>query len=163
MNQPRHLAELAYRIFSINPTQANCERNFSTLKWILGERRTSLNLNRLEGMAKIRSYYMTNIRHELSFYGQELTEADLRDACDIASIGDIMSYDEDQIRTNSENSLDNEMTDYSTTLVIEEIVDLTTEKNLKSSLETAQVISSTDLDYDPHDILNNFLECENQD
>ncbi|CAG8733344.1 19770_t:CDS:2 [Cetraspora pellucida] len=34
-NQPWHLAELAYRIFSINPTQAACERNFSTLKWIL--------------------------------------------------------------------------------------------------------------------------------
>ncbi|CAG8833726.1 16262_t:CDS:2, partial [Gigaspora margarita] len=34
-NKPRHLAELAHRIFSINPTQSNCERNFSTLKWIL--------------------------------------------------------------------------------------------------------------------------------
>jgi hypothetical protein len=51
--QPRHLAELACRIFSINPTQANCERNFSILSWILGENQNSLTLNRLEAMAKI--------------------------------------------------------------------------------------------------------------
>ena len=30
--RPRHLAELADRIFSINPSQASCKRNFSTLK-----------------------------------------------------------------------------------------------------------------------------------
>ncbi|RIB19786.1 hypothetical protein C2G38_2035800 [Gigaspora rosea] len=76
-NQPRHLAELAHRIFSINPTQAVRERNFSTLKWILGDRRMGLGLNKLEGMAKIRQYYMTNIRRELSFFGKELTEKNL--------------------------------------------------------------------------------------
>ncbi|CAG8679260.1 13455_t:CDS:1, partial [Ambispora gerdemannii] len=152
-NQPRYLAELAHRIFSINPTQANCERNFSTLKW-MGERRTSLGLNKLEGMAKIRSYYMTNIQHELSFFGKELTEADLQDACNVASIGNIMNYEEDQIRVSEESLLDNIILDYPTTLLIEEIIDLTAEENLEFSIEIVQVISSADLDYDPHDILN---------
>ena len=58
-------------------------------------------------MAKVRSYYMTNIRHELSFFGKELTEYDLHDVCNIASVGNIMSYEEDQIRVSEENLLDN--------------------------------------------------------
>ncbi|CAG8822959.1 35297_t:CDS:2 [Gigaspora margarita] len=64
-------------IFSINPTQANCEQNFSMLKWILGDRQTSLDINKLEGMSKIKSYYTANIRRKLNFFGKELTESDL--------------------------------------------------------------------------------------
>ncbi len=41
------LAELAIKIFSIPPSQAVCERNFSTLKWMFGDRRTRLNIFRL--------------------------------------------------------------------------------------------------------------------
>ena len=155
-NQPRHLAELALRIFSINPTQASCERNFSTLKWILGERRTNLSLNRLERMAKIRLYYMTNIQHELSFFEKELTEHDLRDACNMASVGSIMSCEEDQIRVNEENLLD-VISNHSTTLLIEKIVDLTAERNSESSARTTQIISPADLDYDSQNVLNSFL------
>ncbi|CAG8647760.1 24215_t:CDS:2, partial [Gigaspora margarita] len=38
-----HLSELALRIFSINPMQANCEQKFSMLKWILGDYQTNYN------------------------------------------------------------------------------------------------------------------------
>jgi len=158
------LAELTDQIFSINPIQASCERNFLTLKWILGKRRTSLSLNKLEGMAKIRSYYMTNIQHELSFCDRELTEVDLWDACNVASISNIMSYDENQMRVSEKNSLDNEISNDSTTLLIEDIVDLTAQRNLESSsetVETVQAISPANLDYDLQDILNSFLEREN--
>ncbi|CAG8846422.1 27342_t:CDS:1, partial [Racocetra persica] len=48
--------------------------------------------------------------------------------------------------------------DHSTTLMIEDIVDLTTEKNSRPSVEMAQAVTSADLDYDLHDILNHFLE-----
>ncbi|CAG8699122.1 2766_t:CDS:2, partial [Acaulospora morrowiae] len=112
-----------------------------------------------EGMAKIRSYYMTNIRHELNLFGKELTEVDLRDACNITSIGNIISCEGDQTRVSEENSLDNTISDCSATLLIKEIIDLTAEEN---SLETVQIISPADLDYNPYDVLNSFLERESQ-
>ncbi|CAG8783618.1 23877_t:CDS:2, partial [Racocetra persica] len=53
--------------------------------------------------------------------------------------------------------------DHSTTLMIEDIVDLMTEKNSRPSVKTAQAITSANLDYDLHDILNCFLEQKNQE
>ncbi|CAJ0847365.1 10519_t:CDS:2, partial [Entrophospora sp. SA101] len=47
-NKPSHLSEIAIRLFGITPTQSNCGRNFSTLKWIIGDRRTRLAIQRLE-------------------------------------------------------------------------------------------------------------------
>ncbi|CAG8814060.1 36292_t:CDS:2, partial [Gigaspora margarita] len=132
MNQSRHLAKLALRIFLINPMQANCERNFLALKWILGECRTHLDLNMLEGIAKISS---------------------------------IMSYKDNQLEVSETNLLDNDniISNNLISLLIEEIVDLRIEEGLESSsMETAQAISSN-LDYDPLDILNSFLEREKQD
>ncbi|CAG8791505.1 10658_t:CDS:1, partial [Racocetra fulgida] len=60
------------------------------------------------------------------------------------------------------NSSVNITADYSTTLLIEVIIDLTAENNSRPSVKTAQAVTSADLDYDPHDILNHFLEQENQ-
>jgi hypothetical protein len=74
------LSELAIKIFSIPPSQAVCERNFSTLKWIFGDRRTRLNIFRLEAMAKLQAFCYTNIKNELNFYGKELLECDLKDS-----------------------------------------------------------------------------------
>ncbi|CAG8744948.1 16843_t:CDS:2, partial [Gigaspora margarita] len=123
-------------IFSINPMQANCKRNFSALKWILGERRTHLDLNRLEEIAKIRSYHITNFRRKLSCLDKDETNL----------------LDNDNIISNN-----------STLLLIEEIVNLRIEEGLESSsVETAQAISSN-LDYDPLDVLNSFLERKKQD
>jgi len=157
-SQPRHLAELACRIFSINPTQASCERNFSSLKWILGDRRINLNISRLEGISKIRSYYTTNIQRELSFSDKELTEADLRDACNLSSVGNIMSYEENQMDDDDEP-----LSDTSNTLLINEIIDLEIEENLEPlTEETSRAVLLEDLDYNPCDILNRFLEHEKQ-
>jgi len=157
-SQPRHLAELACRIFSINPTQASCERNFSSLKWILGDRRINLNISRLEGISKIRSYYTTNIRRELSFPDKELTEADLRDACNLSSVGNIMSYEENQMDDDDEP-----LSDTSNTLLINEIIDLEIEENSEPlTEETSRAVLPEDLDYNPCDVLNRFLEREKQ-
>ena len=88
-----------------------------------------------------------------------MTEHDLHDACNVASVGSIMSCEEDQIRVNEENLLD-VISNRSTILLIEEIVDLTAERNSKSSARTTQIISPANLDYDPQDVLNSFLELE---
>ncbi|CAG8837021.1 29199_t:CDS:1, partial [Racocetra persica] len=71
-----------------------------------------------------------------------------------------MSYEEDQIR-DDETSLDT--SNSSTTLLINEIVDLEIEEYSKSPVaEMVQAVLSEDLDYDLSDILNSFLEHEKQ-
>jgi hypothetical protein len=159
------LAELAYRIFSINPTQANCERNFSILNWMLGENRTNLTLNKLEVIAKIRSYYMNNIQKELNYVGKNLIESELKESINITSISNIIGL-KDETNTNGNNS---ESTlpsqSYSNTkLDIGDIVDLTVhisdinEEN-SSDIIPAEVepLNLADLIYDPQDVLNEFL------
>jgi hypothetical protein len=167
--QPRHLAELACRIFSINPTQANCERNFSTLNWILGENRTNLSLNRLEAIAKIRSYYMNNIQKELSYIGKNLTESELRESVNIASIDSIFNLENtNEIANNSDNYLPPES--YSRTeLAIGDIVDLTInindnsgDRNSDTAPAQVQQLNSADLNYNPSEVLNEFLEHERE-
>ncbi|CAG8625670.1 34031_t:CDS:2, partial [Gigaspora margarita] len=91
----------------------------------------------------------------------KLTESDLRDACNIASVGNIMNCEDDQMSASSENSLNNIVSD-STTLLIENIVDLIVGNNSECLSRTAETISPADLDYDPLDVLNSFLERENQ-
>ncbi|CAG8826569.1 27030_t:CDS:2, partial [Gigaspora margarita] len=119
-----HLPELALRIFSITPTQANCDRQ------------TSLDINKLEGMSKIKSYYTANIQHKLNFF--------------------------DQTDANNEPSLEDMFND-STILLIGEICDLETEEISESfAVNTVQAESLNNLDYDPCDMLNNFLEHEKQ-
>ncbi len=46
-------------------------------------------------MAKIRFYYLTNIKNKLSFYRKELNEIKLREVVNISAVGEIMALDED--------------------------------------------------------------------
>ena len=125
-SQPHHLSELAHRLFSIFPSQASCERNFSTLKWFIGDRRTRLNVTKLEGMAKIRSYYMTNIRKELVYYGKELKESELREAVNISAIDNIISLNEEEEQDNNDSRLSSPNEDLLAriNLVLEDFVNL---------------------------------------
>ncbi|CAG8685353.1 1070_t:CDS:2 [Cetraspora pellucida] len=69
----------------------------------------------------------------------------------------------DQIRVDDETLSYNIVSNYSPTLLIGEIIDLKTENNSESSVvETAQAVLPEDLDYNPSDVLNNFLEGEKQ-
>jgi len=127
-NKPRHLAELAERLFSISPSQAAYERLFSILKWMLGDRHTNMSITRLEALAKIRSYYMTNIKSELHFYGKLLTEADLRECSNISSVATILNLEEFDCDNEHE---DTESILPSLDLNISEIIDLTLNYNIE--------------------------------
>lgn len=167
--QPRHLPELACQIFSINPTQANCERNFSILNWILGERRTNLSLKNLEAIARIRSYYMNNIQRELSYISKDLTESELRESINIASVNSIISLEDDNdivnINGNNSNPTLPSENFSNTELAISNIVDLAAiDDNGEVSADINPVqerpLDSEDLNYNPNDVLNGFLERE---
>ncbi|GBC36080.2 ribonuclease H-like domain-containing protein [Rhizophagus irregularis DAOM 181602=DAOM 197198] len=167
--QPRHLPELACQIFSINPTQANCERNFSILNWILGERRTNLSLKNLEAIARIRSYYMNNIQRELSYISKDLTESELRESINIASVNSIISLEDDNdivnINGNNSNPTLPSENFSNTELAISNIVDLAAiDDNGEVSADINPIqerpLDSEDLNYNPNDVLNGFLERE---
>lgn len=83
------LIKLAIKLFSIMPSQAGCERNFSMLRWFYGNNRHNLDVHHVESMAKIQSYYLTNIKKELIYYEQDLTQQELRDSVNGAIIYDI--------------------------------------------------------------------------
>ena len=60
---------------------------------MIGDSRTRLDVSKLEGISKIRSYYLTKIKNELSYYGKELTVEELRNSTNISAIGEIISLD----------------------------------------------------------------------
>ncbi|CAG8839613.1 35366_t:CDS:2, partial [Gigaspora margarita] len=84
------------------------------------------------------------------------------DAYNISSVGNIIRYEEaDQVEISEIVSLDNVASSSSTLLLIEEIINLEVE-NLESSVKMTPMVFSADLDYDPQEVLNNFLERESQ-
>jgi hypothetical protein len=72
------LQALALRLFAITPHSASCERSFSILGWFYGQRRTNLALERVEGMCKLHTYYITNAKQELPYYAVDIPENQLR-------------------------------------------------------------------------------------
>src|SRR5436190_7407961 len=82
------LVSLAIKMFSITPSEAGCERNFSILKWFYGDRRTRLDISRVESMSMIRSFWMTNIKKEMAFYGKEITDDNLRHCAQFSTVID---------------------------------------------------------------------------
>ncbi|RHZ82230.1 hypothetical protein Glove_110g45 [Diversispora epigaea] len=78
-----------------------CERNFSMLKWFLGERRISLTLLKIESMAKIHSYYISNTDKEIHFRNKNLSEDELHKSIDKS----VVTYDifENEILKRNEN------------------------------------------------------------
>ena len=78
--QPNSLPLIALHLFAICPNLASCERGFSNLGWLTNKRRLQLGIENLESMCKMITYWKSNARKELSFFGQETQESKLKDA-----------------------------------------------------------------------------------
>uniref|UniRef100_U9UDG3 HAT C-terminal dimerisation domain-containing protein n=1 Tax=Rhizophagus irregularis (strain DAOM 181602 / DAOM 197198 / MUCL 43194) TaxID=747089 RepID=U9UDG3_RHIID len=66
--KPELLPKVACYLLSICPNSATCERGFSTLGWLF-ERRLNLKLTTLESMYKLITYWKSNSKTELDYYG----------------------------------------------------------------------------------------------
>ncbi|GES83049.1 ribonuclease H-like domain-containing protein [Rhizophagus clarus] len=100
------LVSLAIKMFSITPSEAGCERNFSVLKWYYDDRGTRLDLKRIESMSMMRSFWMTNIKKEMAYYVKTLTADDLRDCTRISTVideNDEYEFDDDDTPENPES------------------------------------------------------------
>jgi hypothetical protein len=73
-----NLKTLALKLFSITPNSAGCERIFSSLGWFYGKRRHRLSTNKLESIAKIHRYYLTQAKKELPYVGKNYSEDEIR-------------------------------------------------------------------------------------
>lgn len=77
--EPRSLPLIALHLFSICPNSASCERGFSNLGWLTHKRRLQLGVETLESMCKMITYWKSNPRKELSFFGQKTQKSSLKD------------------------------------------------------------------------------------
>ena len=68
-SEPNVLSKVACHLFAISPNSASCERGFSTLSWLYHSRHLNLKLDRLESMCKLITYWKSNFKTELGFYG----------------------------------------------------------------------------------------------
>ncbi|CAG8777132.1 31710_t:CDS:2, partial [Gigaspora margarita] len=101
------LLQLALRLFSIVPSQAVCERNFSMLKWFYGDKRTRLCLSRVEDMAKIRSYYLSNSNKELQLYSKDLNNKELYESINASMVTcDLLETSDENTNSDRINNLD---------------------------------------------------------
>ncbi|POG79805.1 hypothetical protein GLOIN_2v1745891, partial [Rhizophagus irregularis DAOM 181602=DAOM 197198] len=73
-DEKNYIQDLAFKIFSIRPHNAGCERIFSVLGWMMNKRRTRLGIDRIQNMAKLHAYYITNAKAELKYVYQDLQE-----------------------------------------------------------------------------------------
>ena len=75
-------------MFSITPSEAGCERNFSILKWFYGDFWTCLDISKVESMSMMHTFWMTNIKKEMAYYGREITDDDLRQCTQILTVSE---------------------------------------------------------------------------
>jgi hypothetical protein len=147
-------------IFLITPHLASCERLFSSLGWIIGKRRTNLNIQTIETMAKI---YQTSLNHvqKLLNYGSSVSEKDVQQMLDIVfKKGDLLNEDdESEIKGVVLSDLGEEATNINEMLEIEQVIDLGPWVFIDNS-ELPVITrrfddSDDDEDWDPDTILGN--------
>ncbi|CAB4398262.1 uncharacterized protein OCT59_018805 [Rhizophagus irregularis] len=112
---------------------------------------------------------MNNIQRELSYISKDLTESELRESINIASVNSIISLEDDNdivnINGNNSNPTLPSENFSNTELAISNIVDLAAiDDNGEVSADINPVqerpLDSEDLNYNPNDVLNGFLERE---
>ena len=112
-------------IFSITPHSTSCKRLFSSLGWIIGKRRTNLNIETIETIAKIYRTSLTHAQKSLN-YGSSVSEKDIERMLEIVhEEGDLLNEedkDEDDEVDLSEPR--EETTNTNEALGIEQVIDL---------------------------------------
>ncbi|RGB29807.1 hypothetical protein C1646_672198 [Rhizophagus diaphanus] len=72
--EEHYIQQLAIKILFITPHNAGCECVFFIISWMANKRRTQLNVEKLESMAKLHTHYITNAKSELKFAYNTLSE-----------------------------------------------------------------------------------------
>ncbi|CAB5359031.1 unnamed protein product [Rhizophagus irregularis] len=89
------LKQLALKLFAIMPNSASCERGFSKLGWLSGKYRINLSTQSLESLAKMSSYYLSNLKKELIYYGQNISTEEITEIIHSLDFNEIEEADKD--------------------------------------------------------------------
>jgi hypothetical protein len=130
--KPNYIQQLAKKLFAITPHAASCERIWSTCGWLYGKKRCNLSVERVEALAKIHSYYVSNCKEELKIAGENISENEILETFlavqdDNESEDDDEDDDDDDIETLSheeENNNNNEELLEPYVLIIQNTMDL---------------------------------------
>ncbi|CAB5320396.1 unnamed protein product [Rhizophagus irregularis] len=89
------LKQLALKLFAIMPNSASCERGFSKLGWLSGKYRINLSTQSFESLAKMSSYYLSNLKKELIYYGQNISTEEITEIIHSLDFNEIEEADKD--------------------------------------------------------------------
>ena len=164
-----HLQSIAIKIFSVVPHSAGCERVFSHLGWMYGKTRQRLDLKRLEDMSKIHSYYFSNCKKEFNYFGQNLSEDEVKkfliDSSQLCF--EETESDEEELHEIDEDNYE-ELDSLNDNLNIEDIMNLNeiilsikNDSDSDDSLMESEIQEEESTDYDPQELVKRMLDIEN--
>ena len=145
-----YLVQLALKLYSVTPHAAGCERVWSSLGWLYGKRRNRLELNKIENMYKLASYYHAHAKQELPYYSIGKSSEEV---CDVI-IDAHLNLDDDLIEI-----IDN-VYDIDNTKINDEEEDLVISKVL--NLDAEVFIESLDEVIEDSEILEEDIQSVNE-
>ncbi len=151
-------------ILLIYPNSASCERGFSTLDWLIRKRRQNLNVEKLELMTKLITYYKSNVPKELVFYRKKITESEIMKTVQLALAEPIDDNYDDTIESITERTISGEVIPENNVRVIIKLLWLENTLNLKHQaiIESLGEISSDDFEFiDENEFLSDNENEEN--
>lgn len=124
------LQRFAIKLFSVSPHSASCERQFSSLGWIFGDRRQRLKLESVKSLGKVQRYILSNTEKELNYFKIH-DEEYIKNLMNTAIVNNEDQYDDDLIEDSDlflddgdiDNGSDSSISNI-TLLNVENIVDL---------------------------------------
>lgn len=149
MDGVTELRYLAEKILSIMPNSASCERGFSKLSWLCGKQRINLGQERMESISKMSTYYLSNAKKELSYYGQQMTSEQMVDL-----LRNVSFYDDDLDDGENNENENRELFNQEVSVVIEWV---------PLQLETIVNLHDSIFAQDAEDIIEEEAEEEEED
>ena len=153
-----YLVQLALKLYSVTPHAAGCERVWSSLGWLYGKRRNRLELNKIENMYKLASYYHAHAKQELPYYSIGKSSEEV---CDVI-IDAHLNLDDDLIEIiDNVYDIDNtKINDEEEDLVISKVLNLDAEVFIESLDEVIENSEILEEDIQSVDEPENEVEVE---
>ena len=153
-----YLVQLALKLYSVTPYAAGCERVWSSLGWLYGKRRNRLELNKIENMYKLASYYHAHAKQELPYYSIGKSSEEV---CDVI-IDAHLNLDDDLIEIiDNVYDIDNtKINDEEEDLVISKVLNLDAEVFIESLDEVIEDSEILEEDIQSVDEPENEVEVE---
>ncbi|RHZ66461.1 hypothetical protein Glove_307g72 [Diversispora epigaea] len=166
----KYIEAVALKIISLTPHNVSCKRIFSILGWFCNKRRIKLNINWLEIMSKLHSYYITNAQTELKhMHREKISENQIDNIIhsiqynENEELDEIEEFEDEEINeTNEKNesndSINNDLINFNDYFNFSsEQFCKTMKMNVLVVIEQEPEILHGDLNFNNNELLNNIL------